>query len=229
LTRGPPCNNLENGEVENLKTLSLARCCSLAPSLPPTTFPVCLSLSLSLHPTPTHPTSPPPPPPPSLPLCSESVPSRGGERALRRHRHSAVGETWAGWGSMPVVLFPGGHKGTARGLRPPSVRPNHLAAPWRRRAPWDVPPPWGEGFGIPNRSPEPLVRRAGRDHPFLISAGSPGRGKGTSHVGRDTGDLPSQGAPHGRTKSGGIALAVIFWSPCAQKWCYKTGRCDYQP
>jgi hypothetical protein len=44
-----------------------------------------------------------------------------------------------------------------RGLRPPAVRPNHLAAPWRRRAPWDVPPPWGEGFGIPNRSPGPLV------------------------------------------------------------------------
>jgi hypothetical protein len=38
-----------------------------------------------------------------------------------------------------------------RGLRPPSVPPNHLAAPWRRRAPWDVPPPLGEGFGIPNR------------------------------------------------------------------------------
>ena len=53
-----------------------------------------------------------------------------------------------------------------RGLRPPSIRPDHLAAPWRRSAPWDGPPPWGEGFGIPNRSPDPLVRRAGRDHPF---------------------------------------------------------------
>ena len=37
---------------------------------------------------------------------------------------------------------------------------------------WDVPPPWGESFGIPNRSPDPLVRRVGRDHPFPISAGS---------------------------------------------------------
>jgi hypothetical protein len=33
----------------------------------------------------------------------------------------------------------------------------------------------GEGFGIPNRSPDPLVGRAGRDHPFPISAGSPWR------------------------------------------------------
>ena len=31
-----------------------------------------------------------------------------------------------------------------RGLRHPFVRPNHLAAPSRRRAPWDVPPPLGE-------------------------------------------------------------------------------------
>jgi hypothetical protein len=49
-------------------------------------------------------------------------------------------------------------------------------------APWNMPPPRGEGFGIPNRSPDPLVRRAGRDHPFPISAGSPWR-EGTSHVG----------------------------------------------
>jgi hypothetical protein len=54
------------------------------------------------------------------------------------------------------------------GLRLPSVSPNQLAAPWRRRAPWDVPLPLREGFGIPNRSPDPLVRRAGRDHPFPI-------------------------------------------------------------
>jgi hypothetical protein len=81
-----------------------------------------------------------------------------------------------------------------RGLRPPSVRPNHLAAPWRWRAPWDVPPPLGEGFGIPNRSPDPLVRRAGQNNssPSDICRFSLG-GKGTSHVGWDTGDLPSQG------------------------------------
>ena len=45
-----------------------------------------------------------------------------------------------------------------------SPSPN-LAAPARRRAAWDlrVPPlPFG-GFGIPNRSPDPLVRPAGRD------------------------------------------------------------------
>jgi hypothetical protein len=39
--------------------------------------------------------------------CSESLPPRGGEGVLRRHRRSAVGTTWAGWGSMPVVFFPG--------------------------------------------------------------------------------------------------------------------------
>jgi hypothetical protein len=26
-----------------------------------------------------------------------------------------------------------------------------------------------------------------------------------------------------------IALAVICWSPCAQRRCYPTGRCAYQP
>ena len=60
-----------------------------------------------------------------------------------------------------------------------------------------MPPPWGEGFGIQNRSPDPLVRRAGRDHPFPISAGSPWRGKGTSHVGWDTGDLPTREKNYG--------------------------------
>jgi hypothetical protein len=34
-----------------------------------------------------------------------------------------------------------------RGLRHPFVRPNHLAAPSRRRAPWDVPPPWAKVSG----------------------------------------------------------------------------------
>jgi len=75
----------------------------------------------------------------------------------------------------PLSVWPCGPPGgwvDTRGLRPPSVRPNHRAALSRRRAPWDVPSARGEGFGIrgqgfgiPNRSPEPLVRRAGRDHP----------------------------------------------------------------
>jgi hypothetical protein len=30
--------------------------------------------------------------------------------------------------------------------------------------------PLSRGFGIPNRSPDPLVQRAGRDHPFPIFA-----------------------------------------------------------
>jgi hypothetical protein len=56
-----------------------------------------------------------------------------------------------------------------RGLRPPSVRPNHLAAPSRQRAPWDVPPPLAKILGSQS---DLLVRRAGRDHPFPVSAGS---------------------------------------------------------
>jgi len=38
------------------------------------------------------------------------------------------------------------------------------------------------GFGIPNRSPDPLVPRAGWDHPFPIFAGTPlslGKGRRT--------------------------------------------------
>ena len=35
--------------------------------------------------------------------------------------------------------------------------------------------PLSRGFWIPNRSPGPLVQRAGRDHPFPIFAGSPWR------------------------------------------------------
>jgi hypothetical protein len=39
----------------------------------------------------------------------------------------------------------------------------------------------GEGFGIPNLSPDPLERRAGRDHPFPISAGSSWRERDVAH------------------------------------------------
>ena len=35
----------------------------------------------------------------------------------------------------------------------------------------------GEDFGIPNRSLDPLARRAGRDHPFPAYAGSPWRAR----------------------------------------------------
>jgi hypothetical protein len=38
-----------------------------------------------------------------------------------------------------------------------------------------------------------------------------------------------KGVPHGQTGSGGIVLAVIWWSPCAQRRCYPTGRCAYRP
>jgi hypothetical protein len=38
-----------------------------------------------------------------------------------------------------------------------------------------------------------------------------------------------QGVPQGQPESGGIVLAVICWSPCAQRRCYPTGRCAYRP
>jgi hypothetical protein len=39
--------------------------------------------------------------------CSQKSASPRGEGALRRHRRSAVGNTWAVWGSIPVVFPPG--------------------------------------------------------------------------------------------------------------------------
>jgi hypothetical protein len=36
------------------------------------------------------------------------------------------------------------------------------------------------------------------------------------------------GVPHGQTESGGIVLAVICWTPSAQRQCYPTGRCTYR-
>ena len=48
--------------------------------------------------------------------------------------------------------------------------------------------PLSRGFGIPNRSPDPMVQRAGRDHPIPVFAGLLG-GKGTSHIGWDTGEI----------------------------------------
>ena len=81
-------------------------------------------------------------------------------------------------------------------IPPLSVRPcgtrfsNTQEGPNRcRSAP--ITAPLFRGFGIPNRSPAPLVQQAGRDHPFpmfdLLG------GKGTSHVRWDTGGLPSRG------------------------------------
>ena len=37
------------------------------------------------------------------------------------------------------------------------------------------------------------------------------------------------GVSHGQTESGGIALAVICWSPSAQRRCHPTGRCACRP
>ena len=70
----------------------------------------------------------------------------------------------------------------------PSVRPNHLADPLRRRALGRA-SAMGEGFRIPNRSPEPWYDGRGEIIPFrylpvLLE------GKGMSHIGWGTGDLP---------------------------------------
>ncbi len=47
-------------------------------------------------------------------------------------------------------------------------------------------PHLGEGFGILNRSPDPLVRQAGRDYPFPISVDSPLRERDVERrVGRE--------------------------------------------
>ena len=58
------------------------------------------------------------------------------------------------------------HKGIQTSICP--SRPTHLAAFSRRRAPCHVSPLF---FGIPNRSPDPLVRRVGRDHHCFNNSG----------------------------------------------------------
>ena len=66
-----------------------------------------------------------------------------------------------------------------------SVRPNHLAV----RAPWDVPPPWAKDSGSQIHLLTPWYDGRVEIIPFrclpVFLAG-----KGTSHVGRDTGELP---------------------------------------
>jgi hypothetical protein len=70
----------------------------------------------------------------------------------------------------------------------------------RRSAP--VTDPLSRGFGIPNRSPDPLVQRAGRDHPFPVFAGSPWRERDVARRMRH-GDMTSQGEKlRGRTPPG---------------------------
>jgi len=41
------------------------------------------------------------------PPCSEKSPATREGRGHWRRRRSAVGNTWAGWGSIPVFFFPG--------------------------------------------------------------------------------------------------------------------------
>jgi hypothetical protein len=135
-----------------------------------------------------------------------------------------TGPAYDGEYYTPTLRFAMWHAfADTRGLRHPFVQPNYLAAPSRRRAPWDVPPPWGEGFVIPNRSPDPLVRRASRDHPFLIPPVLFG-GKGTSHVGWDTGDLPSQGKKLRVSDAGGSRRSRRggWWRPSSAFRSWRT-------
>jgi hypothetical protein len=78
-----------------------------------------------------------------------------------------------------------------RGLRPPSVRPNHLAAPWRRRAPGDVPPPGAKVSGSQTDLRTPWHDVRAEIIPFQYLPVLLGW-KETSLVGWDTGDMPSQ-------------------------------------
>jgi hypothetical protein len=79
---------------------------------------------------------------------------------------------------------PGGSAATC-----PSQSPSRS---WRQRAPWDMPPPWVKVSGSQPDLPTPGTTGGPRSFlegimPVLLG------GKGTSHVGWDTGDLPSQG------------------------------------
>ena len=67
----------------------------------------------------------------------------------------------------------------------------------------------GDRFGIPNPRESGSVIGADR------------RRSGPSCVLRKR-------VPQGQTESGGIVLAAMCWSPCAQRRCYPTGRCAYR-
>ena len=80
------------------------------------------------------------------------------------------------------VLYPNSPFGLVARLSSTHEGPDRL-----RSAP--ITDPLSRGFGIPNRSPDPLVQRAGRDHPFPVFTGSPGRerdvARRTCHVRRE--------------------------------------------
>ena len=63
-------------------------------------------------------------------------------------------------------------------------------APSRRRAPWDVPPPWAEVSGSQTDLLTPWHDGRAEIPPFHYMPQLLG-GKGISHVGWDAGDLPN--------------------------------------
>ncbi len=79
-----------------------------------------------------------------------------------------------------------------RGLGPPSVRPNHLAAPGDGAPRGTCLRPGAKVLGSQTDLLNPWYEGRAEIVPFQYLPVLLG-GKGTSHVGWDTGDLPSQG------------------------------------
>ena len=126
-------------------------------------------------------------------------------RALRHHRRSAVGNTWAGWGSIPVVFPWHGRPPVSHPTCDISCPPRRTGEYWKAMIPAR---PLYRGVRRSVWDPETSRARIGRSGPSCV--------------------LP-KGVPQGQTESGGRVLAVICWSPSAQRRCNPTGRCDYRP
>ena len=92
---------------------------------------------------------------------------------------------WRSWGRSR----PGGGAGHSE------EGPNRL-----RSAP--ITDPLSRGFGIPNRSPDPLVQRAGRDHPFQDETRVTSQGKKLrGSMSGDTEDAYHQSPAHEVSRS----------------------------
>jgi len=124
------------------------------------------------------------------------------------------------WRTVWLCGTPGGHKGaqTCIGLTQSPSRSLETVRPVGRAS------AWGQGFGIPTRSPDPLVRRAGRDHPFPVSAGAPWRERDvTRRVGH--GCLPdeAQGCPKGNS-AGDTRVGQTINEIIPAKGCCTVGK-----
>jgi hypothetical protein len=111
-------------------------------------------------------------------------PRRYDTTTIRRLRRPTVGNTWAGWGSIPIVFFPG-MAGHPCPLVPPYVRRPFPSKENRQISERDEigPPvvPRGQEIGLGSRN---------------LRSRAQVQGGGTS------------GGPHGQTESGGRVLAV---------------------